>query len=250
MSLGDRVEQFSAGRELAVDVAAIERELSALWRAASGTVAAPAAAAEAATAEHAPPAAVTRACLWNLMMRVGDGPGDFLAAKRLVDDLAPALPARVLVLCAEPEPRPGSGLGELDASISANCVLAPGGGKSVCSEEITVTGRGRGTDHFPSVARALLVPDLPAALFWQRGVPEGGAGAAALLALADRLVVDTGRLGAGEALGALHAAVGAAGCDAADLGWLRLAALRGLVASLFDPPAGGAPLRGAAAVTV
>ena len=76
----DRLQVFERGGAIEVPVARIEAELAALWRRA---------------AEARPgqiPNAVTRACLWNLVVRVR-GEDEFTHAKRVIDDLAQRIPA-------------------------------------------------------------------------------------------------------------------------------------------------------------
>lgn len=230
MSTGDRVQSFTRGEEIVVDVAAIERDLAALWR-------------QAAQDQRA----VTRACLWNLVFHA-EGEENFWRIKKLIDAFSPRLPARVLVL--RPEPR-GEGAPELEAWISANCHIAPGGGKLLCSEEVTITGRGSGAEHFPGVVRALLVPDVPVAFYWSGPPPTDLRLVRPLIAGVQRLLVDTGDLERPEQLKHLaQLGAGVASTDLADLGWLRLSPYRFLIASLFDAPTGADPLVTARRVTI
>src|SRR5262249_3379055 len=135
--------------------------------------------------------AVTRACLWNLVVHM-DGDVAFEHTRKLIDDAVPACPARVLLLRLNPE---GNADGaELEAWISANCQIAPGGGKLVCSEEITREARGGGLAHVPSLVRALLVPDVPTALLWRGAPPTSLAPVQPLIGVTERLIVDTGDL--------------------------------------------------------
>src|SRR5690242_12306149 len=102
--IGDEVQRVlhDASASIGVDAAAIERELAALWRA---------------SAEGQE--AVTRACLWNLIVRT-EGAAELARAKQLIDAIAPAVPARVLLLGHEPS---GDGP-EVEAWVSANCQVA------------------------------------------------------------------------------------------------------------------------------
>jgi glucose-6-phosphate dehydrogenase assembly protein OpcA len=125
--------------------------------------------------------------------------------------------------------------------------LAAGGGKLLCSEEITLLARGRGGEHLPALVSALLVPDVPTALFWSGGRPSEALKWRRLVEGSERLIVDTGRLAATAELRALaQVARLSPEVELADLGWLRLAPFRVLMASLFDPPVGAEPLRRAA----
>ena len=228
-----KLERFTAGDSFAVDPDAIERELASLWQAAGR---------EAASSEQAPP--VTRACLVNVVAlleeregREGFGSAD--ALQQWIDDLPRHVAARALVVRQQTggadRQQPGvSGGPALESWISANCILADGGGKMVCSEEVTIAARGDADHHVPGLLRALLVPGLPTALL-TRGIPYGAL-AEPILELADRVISDVdasshpapittlGQL----ARDGLHSGV--------DLGWVGTASLRAALAGAFDPP--------------
>ena len=195
----NQLEHFTSGKQIGVDVGAIERDLAALWRqAAQGST------------------AVMRACSWNLVVLVE--PGQSLErAKALADELVERVPSRTLVLRIE------KGDEALDAWVTANCRLMPGGGKLLCSEEITVEAKGRGVEFLPSLTRALLVPDIPTAVL-SPGVPDSSAFLTELTRLSDRLIVDSRH-------GELH---DGGGDRMVDLAWLRSAGWRLAVAKAFD----------------
>src|SRR5437773_8216539 len=100
----DRLGAFESGRAIAVPLARIEEELATLWREAAqqATQKATTSGRESGRAQ-----ALTRACLWNLIVRV-PGESALVRAKRIVDAISPSVPARVLVIearwQAEPEP--------------------------------------------------------------------------------------------------------------------------------------------------
>lgn len=219
------LERASRGEAVAVDVGAIERELGALWRSAW---------------RDAGAAPVTRAALWNIIVPVQDGE-PFVRAKSLIDSLAPLVPARVIVL--RHQAGAAEGEREIEATIETNAVSTSSGGHAIRSEEITLTGRGAGADHFPSLVRALLVPDLPTVVLALEDLPARTRGSWELVTLSDRLIIDTGHCRSQADLTALHGLLRLAGRPAIDLGWLRLSSLRLLFAGLFGPPVGGAPLR-------
>lgn len=220
------VEHFTHGEAIGVDVAAIERDLAALWR-------------ESASGEHG----VTRACLWNLVLHAR-GEAELAVGKGLVDAIAAAVPARSLVL----DMRAEAGERDLEAWISANCQVAPGGGKLLCSEEITIAARAGGRARVPALVRALLVPDVPTAALWLGPAPGGDdvRALASLTEVAQRLVIDSddaaapaGGRSVGWRAGSWRTLLGAAGLvQLTDLGWLRMSAFRVLLASCFDPPVG------------
>jgi glucose-6-phosphate dehydrogenase assembly protein OpcA len=214
-----RFEEFTSGKDIGVDVSSIERELGSLWRQASG-----------ASAELA----VTRACSWNLLVHVSDQV-DIEIVRALIDKVVAAVPSRAIVLV----PSAVAGGKEIEAFVSANCQIAPGGGKLLCSEEITIQSYAGGDKHVPALVRALLVPDLPTALFWA-GIPPKDPRQIAYFPSVDRLVFDSSR---GDS-NADFTAFATLPRDKVlvDIAWLRTGFLRSMLASLFDPPTGAEPL--------
>lgn len=207
------VERFTGGHAVGVDVAAIERDLAALWRKAS----------------TAGEQSVTRACSWNLVVHATTT-AELERAKALADALALVVPSRTLVLVQRPD-----AIGpEVEAFVTANCRMLPGGGRLLCTEEITVEALGKGVDHLPSLTRALLVPDIPTAVLWA-GVPPRAPLVDELLAVANRLVVDTTHLGS-EGLARVEQLGAKATYKVGDLAWLRTAPRRRVIASAFDAP--------------
>jgi glucose-6-phosphate dehydrogenase assembly protein OpcA len=243
----EELGNFIAGQSIPVPVKAIEKQLSELWRGLAES-------AEAGAGSQP----VTRACLWNLIIRTAGG-GAFTETKRLVDEISPSLPARVLVLSADA----AGGATPIQAWIEANW---HGGGKhQIGSEEVTLQAGGDAVDDLAPVVRALILPDVPVAALWKatRPAPEGAKGDALddeLLAAADRVVVATD--GAEEnvrALGQLatsrDAPAGTHGrmrphAELVSLPWLRATLWRQLVASLFDAPTTPDEVRAVRSVTV
>ena len=209
------IERFTRGGRVGVDVGAIERDLASLWRRAS-----------------AANTAVTRACSWNLVVHTTTD-AERARAQGLVESLVSAVPSRTLILNhrqggnrpANPEP-------EIEAFVTANCRMMPGGGKLVCAEEITIEARGRGDEHLPSLVRALLVPDIPTALLWAN-LPPPSAVVQELLAGVDRVVLDSTRAPSLAPIAGLGPKLTA---RVADLNWLRGAGLRLVIAAAFDSP--------------
>ena len=215
----DRLQVFEQGGAIEVPVGRIEAELAALWRRA---------------AESRPgmiPNAVTRACLWNLVVRV-HGDAEFAHAKNVIDDLAQRIPARTIVMRIEPEGPDG-----LRAWVEANWRRREGGGPASGSDEVTLWASGRGVEQVPSLVRALLYSDAPTALYYAGALPAGGPVARELVHQTDRLIVDTRKLGDERGLGEL-CALGKREehLQLADLSWIGISPLRGMCAALFDPP--------------
>jgi glucose-6-phosphate dehydrogenase assembly protein OpcA len=215
------LQEFIAGRAIDVDVRAIEKELASLWRAA-------------AKRDHA----AVRAALWNLVVYT-ESDDAHARAEGALDAFALHCPARIVML------RRRENGAELAAKVSAKCHPASGGAKVVGSEEIILEAGAHGSQHLPSLARALLLPDLPSALFWAAELPTDPGELWRFLPGTDRLVVDTGALDDPRALRRLGELADASpDVELADLGWMRGASTRQLLASFFDPPVGARPLYG------
>lgn len=221
----DRVEKFTSGQAIGVDVNAIERDLAALWRQAAESAA------------SAGGKAVTRACSWNLIVHA-PSEAEHQRAKSLVDAIVASVPSRTIVV----RPMPNAVGAEIEAFVTANCQVAPGGGKLLCSEEITIEARGRGLDHVPSLLRALLVPDIPTAALFCGVPPSDPAVIRMVVGGVDRIVVDTAHASQGGLGKLAHVGGLVDGVQLADLNWLRLASLRYVLAGVFDPPFGPDPL--------
>jgi glucose-6-phosphate dehydrogenase assembly protein OpcA len=202
------IERFTSGHAVGVDVGAIERDLASLWRKASQA-----------------DATVSRACSWNLVVSVGTD-AELVRGKALVDALVAVVPSRTVVV----NHRPGASGPELEAYVTANCRLNPGGGKMVCTEEITIEARGRGGELLPALLRALLVPDIPSAVLWA-GLPHTSAVMDDLLIGAERVVLDSTRADELTQVERLGPKVTS---RVADLNWLRGSPLRRVVAVAFD----------------
>jgi glucose-6-phosphate dehydrogenase assembly protein OpcA len=216
----ERLAEFARGDAIEVPIHRIEAELAALWRRA---------------AEARPgqiPKAVTRACLWNLVVRV-QGDTQFQRAKRVIDDLAQRIPARTIVMRAEPD----GGKECIRAWVEANWRLRGGEGEASGSDEVTLWATGAAVERLPSLVRSLLYSDAPMAIFWPGPLPARTAVVRALLHQADRLIVDTRRLADERDLAEI-CALGSHDprLELADLSWLGISPLRGLCAALFDPP--------------
>lgn len=233
-SSATNVEKFSRGEAISVEVDRIERELAALWQAAGrGQEGADAGSGAGAVSP------ISRAALWNLIIPAR-GADSLSRVKRLADDLAPLLPARVITLCRGW----GNITGGISATIESNVVSRPGGARQVFAEEITLAGEGAESveHHFGALVRSLQIPSLPTATLWIDSTAVESLLTNELLPLSDRLVVDTGRCGGARDLAGVCRLAAASRVEVGDLGWLRLTGFRLLFAGLFDPPVGGGPL--------
>jgi glucose-6-phosphate dehydrogenase assembly protein OpcA len=216
----EKVETFQRGGAIEVPPGRIEAELSALWRAA-------------ASREQMP---VTRACLWNLIVRC-QGEEDFRYTKKLIDDVSERLPARVIVL----RPEPSQSEGAIQAWVEANWRCEEKGVSG--SDEVTLLATGRSVDRLLSLVRSLTIPDAPTAMMWIGAPAPHSAPVRELLKEVDRLVVDTRRLPSDVGLVELaHLGQARPELELVDLSWLGISPLRGLLAALFDPPHDPSPL--------
>lgn len=220
-----------SGHGQAFDVDNIERQISELWR-------------QAASEDQA----LMRACMLNLVVPCA-GSEAWNEVSQAIAALSEHHPSRALVVAAEPqEPGPG----ELLAYVSAHCHLGPGG-RQVCSEQVTLHGRGKAVELVPETVLQLLCEDLPVYLWWRRPQLVGDVLLEPLTRLSDRFVLDTTSFAVpGLALINLASIIADRSWrgSASDLGWVRLEPWRETVASLFDPPQTRAFLDHLTSVTV
>ena len=207
-----------AGYAISVDVNGIEKELAALWR----------------TQSKEKSQALTRACAWNLVVQCSDDDA-MSKAKRTADALVHAVPTRTILVKNTPYATTGK---ELEAWVSANCHIGAGGGKLLCTEEIHIESRSKGAELVPSLLRALVVPDVPTALWWAGPPPDNANAVRVLLSGVDRLIVDSIAAPGGSLSKLAHVGGLLDGLVLVDLNWLRTATLRSLLASMFDAPVG------------
>jgi glucose-6-phosphate dehydrogenase assembly protein OpcA len=222
-----QIDAFTSGKSIPVKVGAIEKELSRLWRLASER------AQKTATREEGVMRlAVTRACLWNLVLRT-ESPGDLPHIKQLVDELSPTLPARVLVM----SPDLTATEAKLTAWVEANLRTGRGGEREIFAEEVTIEAAGAAAQHLPSLVRELILPDVPTAMYWPGEPPEESMPLSGALSLMDRLIIDTDEMWSQTALADLVKLVHTyPQMDVSDLGWIRMNPLRLAIAAFFDPP--------------
>lgn len=201
----------SAG--IRIDVNAIEKSLSELWR-----------------GQQEGDDAVTRAALWNVVAHSSTDEHHATAAETLGRASA-VVPQRTIVVRADPAAE-----AELESWISANCHLV-GGGKQVCSEEINIVAGGDRIHRVPPVVNALLIPDMPVAFWWLGDLPnEHEAYVELLLEPADRLIVDSVHFDSPADLALVTRIAEQTSTAPADLNWGRLEEWRAATASIFDPP--------------
>jgi glucose-6-phosphate dehydrogenase assembly protein OpcA len=148
------------------------------------------------------------------------------------------VPQRTIVVRADP-----AAAADLASWISANCHRI-GGGQQVCSEEIAIVAGGEYIERVPPVVNALLIPDMPVAVWWIGDLPnEHESYVEALLEPADRLIIDSVYFDSPADLALITRVAEATMTAPADLNWVRLEEWRAATASVFDPPLMRARLR-------
>lgn len=209
--------QAVEGEDVRVDVTSIEKQLAELWRAEKS--------------ENGD--AVTRAALWNVVAHTWNGTSHAHAAEVLAQ-ASVAVPQRTIVIQSSPRGDAG-----ISSWISTNCHLI-GGGRQVCSEEVSIVAAGERVHHVPPLLKALLLPDMPVAVWWLGDLPnEQHDYVETLLDPADRLIVDSSQFNSLEDLALVSRIAGKTTTAPADLNWARLEEWRAATATLFDP----APMR-------
>ena len=234
MTIEQQTELLAAPKE--VDVEAIERELTRLWKDASE--------------ESADPLStpVVRACSLNFIV-FSEDEHQLDELWEMVGEVTVEHPARIFLLAANRR----AATAKLDAWISARCSLPVPGGKQVCCEQITLIGGGEETAKLPSIVTSLLVPDVPSVLLWKSGVDEHDGILRSLSAVVNRVLIDSSddptSLDTLRAWGAfvdraeVHVTFG-------DLAWTHLTPWRSMLANAFNPPTMRPLLRDIGAVTV
>ena len=218
----DRLQVFERGEAIEVPVGRIEAELAALWRRA---------------AEARPgqiPNAVTRACLWNLVVRVR-GEADFKRAKQRDRRPVAAHPgahhrdAHRARRAGEPA---RVGRGQLAAARRRRAGVGLGRGDAVGR-------RARRSSALPSLVRSLLYLRRADGDVLGGGAAVDGAGGARAGApgrSADRRHAQARRREAASRELCAHRRRAIPSCELADLSWIGISPLRGMCAALFDPP--------------
>jgi glucose-6-phosphate dehydrogenase assembly protein OpcA len=199
--------------DLLVDPNAIEKQLTALWRA------------EKQDGEKA----VTKAALWNVVAHTWTSLHHAHATETLARASA-AVPQRTIVVHADPDADHG-----IRSWISANCHIL-GARRQVCSEEVSIVASGSHVHHVPPLVSALLLPDMPVAVWWVGDLPrDHHRYAETLLEPADRLIFDSSHFDASDDLQFIARIAEETTTAPADLTWARIEEWRGATAALFDP---------------
>jgi glucose-6-phosphate dehydrogenase assembly protein OpcA len=209
--------QAVEGVDVRVDVTSIEKQLAELWRA----------------EKKENDSAVTRAALWNVVAHTWNGT-DHAHATGVLAKASASVPQRTIIIQADPRGDAG-----ISSWISANCHLV-GGGRQMCSEEVSIVAAGERVHHIAPLLKALLLPDMPVAVWWVGDLPSDHHDyAETLLDPADRLIVDSAHFNSADDLELVSRIAERTTTAPADLNWARLEEWRAATATLFDP----APMR-------
>lgn len=201
-----------SGGEVRVDYSSIEKSLAELWRAEN----------------RDKDDAVTRAALWNVVAHTAN-PHQHSHASEILSHASAAVPQRTIIVRAEPDAPAG-----ITSWISANCHLV-GAEKQVCSEEVSIVAGGDHIDRVPPLVNALLLPDMPVAVWWVGDLPNETGYVDSLLEAADRLIVDSSQFDSLVDFETVARIAQHTFTAPADLNWVRLEEWRVATATLFDP---------------
>jgi hypothetical protein len=108
-------------------------------------------------------------------------------ARAALAGMAERHPSRTILLLPDPD----AGRDRLDADVSLERYAMPGLDRNVCSEVIELSLRGTRAKAPASVVEPLLVSDLPVFLRWRGEPPWEAQELEQLIALTDRLIVDS-----------------------------------------------------------
>lgn len=169
------------------------------------------------------------------------------AAERVLEGLGPRIPSRTILLFPDPSARRA----RIDAEIEQECFPAGGslpghagrpaereagpgvgGGRAVCAEIVRLWLRGAPAKAPASVVVPLHIPDLPVFLRWRGRPPFGRQELAQLVAVSDRLIVDSGEW-RGLPRGYVRLAELFDAIATSDLAWARTLRWRAGIAQLW-----------------
>ncbi len=236
MDLKDRPSTVQIDTPREVDVEAIDRELTQLWKQA----------ADGSDAESGSP--VVRACSMNFIV-VTEHAGEVDAIADLVGQVTVEHPSRIQVVSLDRR----AGTPSLEAWISARCSIPEPGGSQICCEQINLVAAGTEVRAIPNLVTSLLVADVPTVVLWKATVDASDNILAALVHVADRAFIDSSAIAEPEIPLRSWLQVVAANRGPAsfgDLAWTHLTEWRSLLAQTFQPPDMRRQLRALEAVDV
>lgn len=211
-------EQSAIGnQQSAIDVRAIERELTSLWQQAS----------------EDEDSGIMRASTLNLLVFV-TGEADAAELDDTLTEVTTSHPSRAILIVADGSSRTPS----LSAEVTSRCMVAAATSRQVCCEQVTIKATGDRVAEVSSAVAPLLVSDLPVYLWWS-AVPRFADKVIfrRLADLSDRVIIDSADFNDPYADMASMAAVfrdTPRWTAISDLNWARLTAWRALVSGFYD----------------
>ncbi len=203
-----------------VELAAIERELEALW------ISLPAAGGPAG-------AGMTMRSVVANLVAVRSSAGELARAAATAGKIIGNHPCRIILVTAEPDLDPP----ELTAEVAVICQQSETCQRCVYCDRISLAGRGIMADNLPSTTAALLAPDLPVIL-WCPHPPFGRKDFERFAQQAGRVIVDSADYDRNDLrqLAGFIERSRRTGTAVSDLNWARLTIYRQVFAQLFDAP--------------
>jgi glucose-6-phosphate dehydrogenase assembly protein OpcA len=166
-----------------------------------------------------------RACAMTLNVFV-DEEDDPAGLDKTLETVMRAHPNRAIVV------RLRADSGTLTSRVSSRCWMPAGHQREVCCEEVELSASLDRLVDIPGIVGPLAAPDVPRVVWFRSSRLENAPDISELLALGDKLIVDSERSGA-PTFADLRVLAGA-GYIVADLAWTRLTRIRQLVAQLFE----------------
>ncbi len=205
-----------------LDVEAIERMLAELWKQAAGHD------------QSVGDDAVFRARTAGVMVYLNDE--SLLSdTRQVISELASFHPCRALLMVGDRK----APARDIEMYVTASCAgQKRSGSKNLCFEEIVLTAHGRFVSELPSAAVPLLVPDLPAFLWWREEPGAEDKVFSQLCQAADRVVIDSADFQAppSDFLGVTQPfnRKGDEAIALSDINWARLTPWRASLADFYD----------------
>ncbi len=178
--------------------------------------------------------AVTRASALTLLVYM-DRPEEAREVSNLLSEVTRQNPCRSVLMVMDPQGSPAA----LMASISAHCHMGAEGGKTICSEQITLNARGETGPALISVVLPLTLSGLPIYLWWRAENFAMPAYFDQILRVTQHVIVDSARFAAvGPDLRTLAAWLerNSGRIRLTDLNWGRATPWREVIAQCFDSP--------------
>jgi glucose-6-phosphate dehydrogenase assembly protein OpcA len=179
--------------------------------------------------------AVTRACLFNLVIYGTDARLTARAAQVAID-VAEQAPCRSIIVTAQPD----SPTAPLQAGVSGSCKLGTGQGKQVCCEQIAIQADGDSRASLPALLASLLIPDVRVFFLPVGDVLISDELVPRLITQADRTVIDSSEFT--DPVAGLAAAyrlfdgLEDLGHQVSDIHWMRCVPWREALAEIMEPP--------------